>query len=975
MTVKARGILLVILGILAMLLILWEADRWMAALMTMTSAVYPAYRWVVVVAGIVIVFLAALRLYLRQRTRAATVRATSLREREQLFRTLFEQSDDANLLLDHERFFDCNAAALRMLRATDKAQVLSRGPAELSPEFQPNGRCSVEKMQEIITAAFREGSQRFEWVHCRLDGSKFWVEIVVTVIPWQDRRILHAVWRDITQRKDAEEALRASETRFRDLSALASDWFWEQDEQFRFTYFSSNEAAMMGLEPSGINSNRMIGKTRWEMPIVNLTPEQWAAHRTLLEAHQPFRDFEYRVRVDSGEERWFSINGIPLFGDAGRFIGYRGTGRDITERRRMEEVLTSRIVALTQPWNEEEGIQFKDMFNLEEIQKLQDLFAEATGVASIITHVDGSPITRPSNFCRLCIHLIRNTEKGLHNCYHSDAIIGRHNPDGPIIQPCLSGGLWDAGASITVGGKHIANWLIGQVRDQTQNENRMLEYAQEIGVDQQKFIEAFREVPTMSRTQFEKVAWALFALAKQLSTLAYQNIQQARFITERQQTEQRIEHLAYFDSLTDLPNRALLAQRADLALALAARHHAELAVLFLDLDRFKEVNDSLGHTEGDELLVQVAQRLQEAIRETDTACRLGGDEFVLLLPDVSLDGVRQVADKLLALFQQPFLIASHHLHTTLSIGIALYPHDGADFDELLKNADTALYRAKQEGRNTRVFYAREMNIASVARLVLETELHQAIQQGQLCAYYQPKLRLSDSAVVGAEALIRWRHPERGLIPPNQFIPVAEASDLIVDLGDWMLGEVSRQLATWRKVGLPHLSIAVNLAARHFREPRLVPHIERLLATYGLPPEALELELTESTLLETGTHTMDTLRMLRQRGIGLAIDDFGTGYSSLGYLKRLPITALKIDQSFVRDLEHDSDDRTLAATIVALGHSLGLKVIAEGVETEQQRRILLEQGCDLAQGYLFSRPLPAEDFMKFNGAVAKTTCPG
>ncbi|MCC9000776.1 MAG: PAS domain S-box protein, partial [Candidatus Contendobacter sp.] len=253
MTVKARGILLVILGILAMLLILWEADRWMAALMTMTSAVYPAYRWVVV-AGIVIVFLAALRLYLRQRTRAATVRATSLREREQLFRTLFEQSDDANLLLDHERFFDCNAAALRMLRATDKAQVLSRGPAELSPEFQPNGRCSVEKVQEIITAAFREGSQRFEWVHCRLDGSEFWVEIVVTVIPWQDRRILHAVWRDITQRKDAEEALRASETRFRDLSALASDWFWEQDEQFRFTYFSSNEAAMMGLEPPGINS-------------------------------------------------------------------------------------------------------------------------------------------------------------------------------------------------------------------------------------------------------------------------------------------------------------------------------------------------------------------------------------------------------------------------------------------------------------------------------------------------------------------------------------------------------------------------------------------------------------------------------------------------------------------------------------------------------------------------------------------------
>jgi diguanylate cyclase (GGDEF)-like protein len=590
------------------------------------------------------------------------------------------------------------------------------------------------------------------------------------------------------------------------------------------------------------------------------------------------------------------------------------------------------------------------------------LFAQATGVASIITHADGRPITRPSNFCRLCQTLIRNTEKGIKNCYHSDALIGRHHPDGPVIQPCLSGGLWDAGASITVGGKHIANWLIGQVRDQTQDEGRMREYAQEIGVDEPAFIEAFREVPTMPRAQFERVAWALFALAKQLSTLAYQNVQQARFITECQRNEQRIEHLAYYDALTDLPNRTLLAQRAELALALAARRREELAVLFLDLDRFKEINDSLGHTEGDQLLVQVAQRLRESVREVDTVCRLGGDEFVLLLPEAGLEGARKVADKVLALFRQPFIVASHRLHTTLSIGIALYPHDGANFDELLKNADTALYRAKEEGRNTRVFYAREMNMASVARLMLEMELRQAIEDGQLWAYYQPKLRLADGALIGAEALVRWQHPERGLIPPNHFIPVAEASDLIVVLGDWMLAEVCRQLAAWRDAGLPPLSVAVNLAARHFREPGLVGCIVELLAVHELPPQALELELTESTLIETGLPTMDALQALKRLGVGLAIDDFGTGYSSLGYLKRLPITALKIDQSFVRDLVSNPDDRTLARTIVALGHGLGLKVVAEGVETEQQRRILLEQGCDLAQGYLFSRPLPAEDFV-------------
>ena len=441
----------------------------------------------------------------------------------------------------------------------------------------------------------------------------------------------------------------------------------------------------------------------------------------------------------------------------------------------------------------------------------------------------------------------------------------------------------------------------------------------------------------------------------------------ARDITEIKVAEQRVEHLAYYDGLTDLPNRTLLAQRAKLALALAARYQRELTVLFLDLDRFKEVNDSLGHAEGDALLVQVAARLNGLIREADTVCRLGGDEFVLLLPDTDQAGALRVADKLLAAFRQPFFVAGHGLRATVSIGIALYPHDGSTFGDLLKNADAALYRAKQDGRNTRAFYAREMNSATFERLVLESDLRKAIELGQLCAYFQPKLRLIDDAPVGAEALVRWRHPDRGLIPPGRFIPVAETSDLIVAIGDWVLEEVCHQLAVWRESGLPPLSVAVNLAARHFREPGFIGRVENLLATHGLAPQLLELELTESSLLEAGAQTTDTLWALRRLGVGLAIDDFGTGYSSLSYLKRLPITALKIDQSFVRDLVTDPDDRILAATIVNLGHSLGLKVVAEGVETEEQRCILLEQGCDLAQGYYFGRPVPAEEFVEWLGS--------
>ena len=430
-------------------------------------------------------------------------------------------------------------------------------------------------------------------------------------------------------------------------------------------------------------------------------------------------------------------------------------------------------------------------------------------------------------------------------------------------------------------------------------------------------------------------------------------------ITRQKETEQHIERLAYYDALTGLANRALLIQRVEQALA---RQRCEsLALLFVDIDRFKEINDSLGHTGGDALLLAATVRLRGLLRETDTACRLGGDEFVLLLPGKDHAGARQVADLLLAAFRRPFIVAGHNLRATVSIGIALYPQDGARFTDLLKNADAALHRAKQEGRNTYLFYVQEMNVAALERLVLESELRQAIDRGQLAAYFQPKVHLSDGSLAGAEALVRWLHPVHGLIPPGRFIPVAEASDLIVALGNWMLEAVCQQQAIWREAGLPPLTVAVNLAARHFRDPGLIQHIQTLLAVHGLNPDALELELTESTLLEAGAQTGETLAVLKQLGVGLAIDDFGTGYSSLGYLKRIPITALKIDQSFVRDLVHDADDRTLAATIIALGHGLGLSVVAEGVETAEQRQILLDQGCNLAQGYYFGRPMPADQF--------------
>ena len=433
-------------------------------------------------------------------------------------------------------------------------------------------------------------------------------------------------------------------------------------------------------------------------------------------------------------------------------------------------------------------------------------------------------------------------------------------------------------------------------------------------------------------------------------------------VTKQKETEQRIKYLAGYDVLTGLPGRTLLAERAELALALAARRREPLAVLLLDLDQFKEVNEALGYTVGDTLLVQVAARLKGLIRQADTICRIGSDEFVLLLPDTGRKKALRAVDRLVAAFHQPFDIAGHSLRVTTSIGIALYPHDGARLSELLKNVNAALCQAKKNGRNTLAFYDREMNIAAFERLVLESELRKAVESGQLRAYFQPKVRLADGALVGAEALVRWRHPEHGLILPGRFIPVAESSDLIIAIGDWMLKAAGQQLANWRNQGLPPLTVAVNLAARHFCAAGLVEQLRRLLAMQGHAPRLLELELTESTLLDAGTETTDTLRAIQQLGIGLAIDDFGTGYSSLSYLKRMPITTLKIDRSFISDLATDPDTRIIVATMITLGHNLGLTVIAEGVETEQQRQILVDQGCDLAQGHLFAPALPAEDFI-------------
>ncbi len=444
-------------------------------------------------------------------------------------------------------------------------------------------------------------------------------------------------------------------------------------------------------------------------------------------------------------------------------------------------------------------------------------------------------------------------------------------------------------------------------------------------------------------------------------------------ITERKTAEQRIHYLAHHDALTGLPNRFSLEARLDQACVEARRHAWNVAVLFIDLDRFKVINDTLGHHVGDQLLIEVARRFTGSIRETDMVARLGGDEFVIVLPDLKTPSdAATVADKIIGALSTAIVVDGNELHTSPSVGISVYPDDGGDSDTIMRNADTAMYHAKTLGRNNFQFYAEEMNRNASERLDIERRLRQALAKNEFELYYQAQLTTQDLCVAGVEALLRWRTGDGRLVAPDRFIPIAEETGLIVALGEWVLRTACRQAKAWIDGGLAPLRIAVNVSARQLRKQDFPDIVASALADSGLPAPLLEIEITESAVMEEPEEARAILVRLKEMGVTLAIDDFGTGYSSLAYLKRFPIDHLKIDRSFVTDVEHDANDAAIAVSIIALAHNLGLKVIAEGVETDAQLALLRTHRCDELQGYLFSRPLPADaagDYLRKKNAPA------
>jgi len=690
---------------------------------------------------------------------------------------------------------------------------------------------------------------------------------------------------------ETQRLLDASEQRFRDLTELSADWYWEQDAEYRFVEVSS------GAEAVSIGHRELIGKRRWDYPWTNMSEADWAAHRAQLDRREPFRDLQLRGRNDKGEIIVISVSGKPVFDAEGRFTGYRGVGRNITEKkrtkRRLREVAERfrSLTELSSDWYWEMDAALRFTYVSEGIRRVRGFGPETLlGRRRWETDHAGSDEDMARH---------RATLEG--RLPFRDFVLARRTPDGRVTY-------------VSHTGKPIFD----------------------------------------ERGNF----------------LGYRGV--ARDITARVAAEEELARMAHYDALTGLPNRGLLLGRLKRAMARADRAGTLLAVLFLDLDQFKEINDSLGHAVGDAVLKAIAQRLEGCLRSTDTVARLGGDEFTILLEDLrGADEIAGVADKLLRAIAEPAEVAGQALHLSTSIGVTVYPLDDRNADTLLRNADLAMYHAKQEGRNNVQFFSHDMSERTEQRVDLVGRLRGALGRGELALHYQPQVDVRSGAITGVEALLRWHDPERGLVSPAQFIPVAEDTGLIVPIGEWVLREACAQAKRWLEAGLGPLTMAVNLAPRQFRQKSLVATVAGILADTGLPPHCLELEITESTMMHRAEEAAACLRELHALGVQISLDDFGTGYSSLAYLHRFPVHSLKVDQTFVRDIKSDRDDAAIVSTVITLARQMKLKSLAEGVETREQLAFLRTRGCDYFQGYLFCRPLPAAEI---EALLAKSRAP-
>lgn len=722
-----------------------------------------------------------------------------------------------------------------------------------------------------------------------------------------------------TESRIAQEALSQSEARFRRLADNAPDviYRFRLGANYGYEYISPATTRFFGYTPGEFYGDRDLGRK-----IIH--PDDRRTLANIMRGRTPATVEMRWIRKD-GTIVWTEQRNVPVFDANGKRIAIEGIARDITARKQAEQelrLLQTIALAVSEAEDMEAGLSI-----------VLRAVCEATGWTmgqAWVPSEDGRTL--------LCSPAWYARAPGLEEfrAVSEAGVVERAGMGAQAVVARERRPLWIRNiAEREDFGRRAAAVKAGL--------RAVIMVPVAAGNDLEALIEFFMREP---RPEDEALVQTVNSVAAQLGALI-----------RRKRTEARLVYLAHHDVLTGLPNRALFSDRLRQALFEANRQGRLVAVAFLDLDRFKNINDSLGHETGDLLLRGVADQLLQSVRETDTVARISGDEFMLVLPGLTqVDDAARIAQKILTSLRKPFVIAGQELFVSASLGIAIYPHDAKDVEGLLRNADVAMYRAKDMGRNAYQFYAAEMTAHAQERLNLESALRRALERGDFVLHYQPIVDSASGLVVGAEALMRWRHAERGVIDPAQFIPLAEETGLIVPMGEWVLRTACAQCVEWEREGLGTLRIAVNISPRQFQRPDLADTVASVLRDTGLPPERLELELTEGVLLRNPDETIAVMGRLNAMGVQLCIDDFGTGYSSLSYLKRFPINQLKIDQSFVQGIPGDEDDAAIATAIIAMAHNLKLRVIAEGVETMDQLDYLRQHRCDEIQGNYFSKSL-------------------
>jgi diguanylate cyclase (GGDEF)-like protein/PAS domain S-box-containing protein len=818
----------------------------------------------------------------------------------------------------------------------------------------------------------------------------------------------------LTQRAERRVALSQaelteSEARFRSLVESSSDLIWEVDARGTYTYVSPKIRDLLGYAPEEV-----IGKTPFDLMRGDEAERVGALFEGIAASRQPGFGIENVNCHKDGHEVVLETSAVPVFGPSGDLVGYRGMDRDITARKQVEMALrqsqknlaeAQRIANLgSWDWDIVKG----DLRWSDGIYRIFGLSPEGFGATYAaflqVVHPDDRArvqqavkdavehakpyrmehrVVRPDGQERVVQELGEVTfdadgtavrmvgtvqditdQKLAELRLHQAAKVFENTSEGVMIT--------DADQHV-IAVNHAFTRITGYREDEVRGrEPKILQsgrhdddYYRRMWVAIEAHGRWQGEIWNRRKDGTDYPEWLNISVVRDDGGAIINYIGVFSDITSIKEAQDKLEYTAHHDALTGLPNRLLFRDRLEQALAISRRNGGGVALLFVDLDRFKVINDSLGHEAGDLLLQEVARRLVSCVREEDTVARMGGDEFVVIQKGVGQpEDAALLSTRMLAEINRPFTLAGREISTSLSVGISLYPQDGEDASTLLKNADAAMYRAKEKGRNGYQYYSDEMTAAGLERLELESDLRQALQRGELRVYYQPQADLATGRVIGAEALVRWQHASRGMIPPSVFVPMAEDNGMIGPIGEWVLDTACADAMAWQAAGLPPLRVAVNVSGRQIGIDHMVDKVAAALARSGLAPQLLEIEVTESVVMQDAGRAISTLNTLKDMGVTLAIDDFGTGYSSLSYLKRFPVNKLKIDKSFIDGMVDDPDDAAIVMAIIAMAQSLRHTVIAEGVETQAQAERLRAYGCDEMQGYLFSRPLPADLFVEF-----------